>query len=144
MMTTSNSSFSICPICLKPSKLEGHHITPINYGGPLDGPLLNICSIDHAYLHEESEHASSGKGRKYLFKDDEFMRAVPYIRAIVIAKLKILESGNVRIQRMVLNKMDSKLKIALRKMKMDDGVRGSLDDYIVLLLRRMAKNRGII
>lgn len=45
-----------CEGCGERRPVEGHHITPLNYGGPKDGPLAYICASCHDIIHNEAEH----------------------------------------------------------------------------------------
>lgn len=45
-----------CPVCLQPKRsLDGHHIYPIAYGGPQDGPIFDLCASCHQDVHRQAE-----------------------------------------------------------------------------------------
>lgn len=45
-----------CPICTQPKRsLDGHHIYPIGYGGPFDGPIFDLCASCHQDVHRQAE-----------------------------------------------------------------------------------------
>lgn len=63
-----------CYACHKHRPVQGHHIKPVEYGGPKDGRLVNICADCHNILHREAEvYYKHGK-----FQDLD--QTIPYVQ----------------------------------------------------------------
>jgi hypothetical protein len=64
-----------CPICLtNRRKLDKHHIYPVGYGGPFDGPLFSLCAGCHQDVHRQAEAIAAGK-LQYLMPEENAVRA---------------------------------------------------------------------
>lgn len=45
-----------CWACSELRGLDGHHRAPVEYGGPQDGELVDICKSCHDTIHSEAEY----------------------------------------------------------------------------------------
>ncbi len=45
----------VCHCCTKKRPVEGHHVWPLELGGPDDGPKVNICGDCHSLIHKEAD-----------------------------------------------------------------------------------------
>jgi hypothetical protein len=64
-----------CPICLTERRsLDKHHIYPVGYGGPFDGPLFSLCAGCHQDVHRQAEALAAGK-MQYLMPEENAVRA---------------------------------------------------------------------
>lgn len=80
-----------CPIeradILQP--VEGHHVIPVEYGGPEDGTKVDICASCHDLVHAEAEHlAKTGSFEGELTNKQEILA-----KYILQAKLRFMASG---------------------------------------------------
>lgn len=65
----------LCPICAQPKRsLDGHHIYPIGYGGPFNGPIFNLCASCHQDIHRQAEAFIRGESSLQM-PQDNFIRA---------------------------------------------------------------------
>jgi len=78
-----------CPICENEfASLDSHHIYPLSFGGPQDGPQISLCAGCHQGIHSHAKQASAknNKGKNYLVSEDALKRAAFLINAIVTAE----------------------------------------------------------
>lgn len=127
-----------CPVCLNELPLQSHHIKPIEYGGPKDGPQVDLCANCHLNIHYTAEGLCSKNGlkKRYLL-DDQMNRATQYIEAIIRAKLTYFrESDDIKKIRI---EVPSWLLIRLHKRKFDRGFH-SLEKYLISLFMKDVTN----
>jgi hypothetical protein len=126
-----------CAICVEDDgTLDSHHIFPVAYGGPEDGPQVMLCSSHHRKLHTFSNRVYKGKAKDYsdFFSDIEFKRATPLIQAIVNARIQLEMSGRPvnTIRRLQLD-IPQSLYLALHNLKRDKGFT-NLQTFIIAVL----------
>lgn len=134
-----------CEICGRVAYLEGHHIIPVSYGGPVDGKLIFICEQCHFALHRTAESLMSKtvKSKNWFNSEEVLKKASPYVKAIIDAKMDMMEGANpalihkpvrrmfqVNLSRWELNR--------LHKYQRDKGYK-SLEKMIEDLLRSLTK-----
>lgn len=127
-----------CPVCLKDfAVLEKHHITPICYGGPVNGPLVDLCSSCHHDIHKEAESVTS-KSKKNLryFNPDDFERAKKYIIAIIMAKQQFDRTSNPNNRRKLTIELTDSELTKLHKMKQDAGYK-NMEQYLHDIILRL-------
>ena len=129
-----------CPICLKHfSHLEQHHIIPVCYGGPKDGPLLNVCSTCHQHIHYQAENlVAKTVKRKHYFSVSDLERAKPYITMVIMAKQHHTEN-KIPTNKKMNFELDG-LHHQLLKIKCKDAGYTNLQKYIVDVLKAHAKS----
>lgn len=44
-----------CYICTEAKPVQSHHLAPLEYGGPKDGPQITLCPTCHLTCHYEAE-----------------------------------------------------------------------------------------
>lgn len=125
-----------CPICLNPNlKLQKHHIIPKEYGGPEEGPLLDVCASCHLNIHYTAEAEYRNQTALYLLPDQR-TRASIYVDAIKKAKTIFEESqGGQNIKRKVIIELTTEELIKLHKVKSDKGF-SSLQKYLQYLINK--------
>jgi hypothetical protein len=124
-----------CPVCLKNfPHLEEHHIFPQCYGGPKDGPLLEICSTCHQHLHYQAENlvAKTAK-RKHYFNPEDWTRAEPYVAIIIMSKRFYLENKPPTMKKIQLN-IDN-MTLELLKIKSRDNGYSNMQQYLFDLIK---------
>lgn len=141
----ANANLSVCPICKQLKYLEGHHIIPISYGGPVDGKMINICESCHFAIHKTAESlmAKTVKGKNWFSSEEQLKIAAPYVQAIIEAKRDMMEGNNPALFNKPVRRMFqvwlSKLEMQrLHKVKRDRGYK-NLDKFIEDLLRSLTK-----
>ena len=127
-------SQSSCPICLANAlKLQGHHIIPREYGGPKEGPLLDVCATCHLNIHYTAEAEYAGKQPAYLLPAQR-QRASVYVEAIKRAKATYESSGGgENLGKKVMVVLPQKDLVRLHKRKSDKGF-SSLEKYLLELI----------
>lgn len=127
-----------CPICLNEfDHLDEHHIYPKAYGGPEDGPLLNLCAADHQGLHSQARaDMAKNPKKKFYFLPDALERARPYVNYIIRAKQNydqniIPEGGGVK-NHIITFKVDLAKLTLLHSAKLARGF-ASLDAFFEAL-----------
>jgi hypothetical protein len=129
-------SIQSCPICLNPQlKLEKHHILPKEYGGPEDGPLLEVCSTCHHNIHYTAEAEYVNESANYLLPEQR-RRANEYVNAIKRAKQVYEQAGGGdKLKRKVIVSLPQKDLVRLHKVK---AIRGfsSLEKFLLHLIRQ--------
>lgn len=85
-----------CYVCDEEKPVQEHHLIPLEYGGPKDGPLITICPTCHLISHYEAEifyktgdYGSLGSQ----FKGEVLKRAQGVIDRIVAARLRFEAHG---------------------------------------------------
>lgn len=129
----------LCPICLNNTpKLQKHHIIPKEYGGPEDGPLLDVCASCHLNIHYTAEAEYNNKETNYLLPEQR-QRATEFIISIKRAKDVFERSnGGKNILRKIIIELPSEDLIKLHKAKADAGFT-SLQKYLHTLIMNQTK-----
>ena len=74
--------------------VQGHHIIPVEYGGPMDGKKVNICGKCHTQLHYEAEaYYKTGQYLSPIESLSYFNRLEKLIKKVVEAKSTFEDSG---------------------------------------------------
>jgi hypothetical protein len=139
-MINNIGSSPTCPICLATNlKLQKHHIIPKEYGGPVEGPLLEVCATCHLNIHYTAEAEYKNKIALYLLPDQR-VRATLYVDAIKKAK-QIYESvsGADNLKKKVMIELTQKDLARLHKCKADKGF-SSLEKYLKHLIAKELQN----
>ena len=125
-----------CPICLNTNlKLQKHHIIPKEYGGPEDGPLLDVCATCHLNIHYTAEAEYDNREANYLLPE-QAVRAALYITAIKKAKDNFEQAnGGQNILRKVIIELPTTELTKLHKAKSVAGFK-SLQKYMQHLISR--------
>lgn len=133
--------YKVCPICLQPliDDVEEHHITPISYGGPQDGPTVFLHSACHFATHKTAESlmAKTVKNKNWFPNEEQLKRAAPFVKAIMDAKRRKMEGETDQYQkrrRMLVIQMSDYEWVRLRKAQKDAGY-NNLMQYVEDLLR---------
>lgn len=133
-------SSQVCPICLQTNlKLQGHHIIPKEYAGPVDGPLLDVCATCHLNIHYTAETEYKGEQASYLLPAQRH-RAHEYVETIKRAK-QVFETagGGENLKRKVMLMIPQKDLTRMHKRKSDKGFT-SLEKYLLDLIYRDIRN----
>ena len=128
-----------CPVCLNTNlKLQKHHIIPKEYGGPHEGPLLEVCATCHLNIHYTAEAEYKGVSCAYLLADQR-ERASRYVEAIKRAK-QVFETshGGENLNKKVMIELPQKDLVRLHKLKADRGFT-SLEKYLLSLIYEQFK-----
>jgi hypothetical protein len=86
-----------CYVCRDTGPSQSHHLIPLEYGGPKDGPQIDICPRCHLVCHYEAEAVY--KTSEYLQLDatypdlKAYERAEEVINLIVRARLQFEDKG---------------------------------------------------
>mgnify|MGYP002515834170 CR=1 FL=1 len=117
-----------CPICGQMAYLEEHHITPICYDGPKDGPTIFICGDCHEAIHRtgESLTAKTVKPKNWFKTKEALHKAAPYVQAIMNAKIRKKENWRPESQdnprrRLLVLEMTDREWVKLHKKQKDCG-----------------------
>ena len=144
-MKVSTENREQCPICGRLAYLEEHHITPICYDGPKDGPTVFICEDCHNAIHMTGESTLSKKGPKNWFScREDLQRAAPYVKAIHDAKLRKKENWNPASQdhprrHILMVELTDREWIKLHKKQKDCGY-SNFVKFIEDYLRKLSKS----
>lgn len=142
-MNNSENSLQPCPICGRIAYLEEHHITPICYGGPKNGPLVSICESCHANIHKtaESINAKTVKNKNWFENENLLKKAAPYIQAILEAKRR-KDDGEIDIyakkRKMIVVELSEYEWKRIRKVSKDKGF-SNVNTFIETFLRNLTK-----
>lgn len=138
----------ICPICkVGVLILNKHHIVPRSYGGPEDGPLLELCENCHKGIHYTAEQEFGSKAtvdKKHLeiyLLPDQLKRARPYIEAIKQSKAVYIKIGKARgtvLKKLAVDIPEDQL-IKCHKRKASLGF-SSLEKYLKHLIEKDIKS----
>jgi hypothetical protein len=129
-----------CYVCLRFDNLDSHHLKPIAYNGPLDGPQIMLCAICHRNVHTAANLVYKGRqGFIELFTPAEFERARILIQCIVNAKIQMESSGRKpdTVRRLMIQ-IPHSLHIDLHRKKQDLGFT-NLQDFIIQVLKQAVK-----
>lgn len=134
-----------CPICGRIGNLEGHHVIPISYGGPVDGTLIFICPDCHFACHKTAESlmAKTVKSKNWFESEETLKRAAPYVKAIIDAKRDMQEGVDPSLMHKPVRRMFqvqlSRWELnRLHKYQRDKGYK-SLEKMIEDMLRSLTK-----
>lgn len=86
-----------CFVCEVEGAAQSHHLLPLEYGGPKNGPTVDLCPSCHLTCHYEAESFySSGVYLRLntIFKGSALKRAVEIINYIVKQKSSFESSDN--------------------------------------------------
>lgn len=123
-----NRPDGICPVCGQPlvDNVEEHHITPVSYGGPQEGPTVFLHSDCHFNIHKTAESivAKTVKSKNYFGDMELLKKAAPFVQAIIEAKRRYKEG-------------ETDIYKPRRKMIVVE-----LSDYEWKRIRKVAKDRG--
>jgi hypothetical protein len=133
-----------CYVCQGFENLDSHHITPIAYNGPKDGPQVMLCSNCHRSVHRAANwvykpNLKIKRNVQDLFENPEqFERSTLLIRAIVSARIKMESSGRApeTLRRMQLE-IPHSLHLKLNRKKLDLGF-SSFQDLVLAILNDFA------
>lgn len=87
----------VCFVCDEDKSVQDHHLLPVEYGGPKDGPQVKLCPTCHLTCHYEAE--AFYKTGDFLnlhtaFQDKATLnRAMGIIKRILHAKQQFEDSG---------------------------------------------------
>jgi len=87
-----------CYVCEEMRPVQSHHIIPVAYGGPKNGPQVDLCPSCHTVCHYEAEHYTQSGAFNMLgsvFSGAALKRASEIVTRIANAKLKHKTSGAV-------------------------------------------------
>lgn len=132
--------------CCPPNKsgllqpVEGHHVIPVEYDGPEDGKLVDICASCHDLIHSEAEYYfTHGEFTSTLTEKQELLA-----KYIVEAKLRFKASGKNKAdeaRNMIAIPCDNDELLIFHMMKKKRGFK-SLPRYIKYLVAEdYKKNR---
>lgn len=134
-----------CPICGSIGYLEGHHVIPVSYGGPVDGTLIFICPDCHFACHKTAESlmAKTVKSKNWFESEEILKRAAPYVKAIIDAKRDMQEGVDPSLMHKPVRRMFqvqlSRWELnRLHKYQRDKGYK-SLEKMIEDMLRSLTK-----
>ena len=83
-----------CFVCQLVGEHDSHHIMPIAYGGPKEGPQVWLCSICHRKIHLVANDVYKGKSKRLeSFTPVQWERAGVLVRAIVSSKIQLEAAG---------------------------------------------------
>lgn len=90
-----------CTICHQRGNFEGHHVLPVEYGGPEDGKVVPLCPTCHTSIHKEAEDLSNGKDpppgySSHLADTESRQRYSIFVNYIVSAKQLHISSGKTK------------------------------------------------
>lgn len=87
---------SKCYVCQTEGASQSHHLLPLEYGGPKNGPTVNLCPKCHLTCHYEAEIFY--KEGEYLnleenFKESSLVRVQEIINYVLKQKASFEDSG---------------------------------------------------
>ncbi len=140
-----NRPNGICPVCLQPlvDNVEEHHITPVSYGGPQEGPTVFLHSDCHYNIHKTAESilGKTVKSKNYFGNEQLLKSAAPFIQAIIEAKRRYMEGETdiykPRRKMIVVNLSDYEWR-RIRKVAKDSGF-SNTTKFIEEKLRSLTK-----
>lgn len=141
----ANATLGPCPVCGKVKYLEGHHIIPVSYGGPIDGKMVNLCESCHFAVHKTAESlmAKTVKPKNWFENKEQLKAAAPYVQAVIDAKRDMMEGNDPAllhkpVRRMLQVQLSKYEMQRLHKVQRDRGYK-SLEKFVEDLLRNLTK-----
>jgi hypothetical protein len=121
---------NLCALCSTSIEVQGHHLWPRHLGGPLDGPLLSLCSKDHLMIHH-----LTGKKKEIPpgFNESQIKLIKILVQFINIAKLQYDDLDPTWIDRKIIVTLPDALLKRAHKRKQDSGY-SNLQDYVLSLI----------